>query len=544
MQAMVQSLRELSQLKLFALVGTAVLVFAFFIFISLRVTGPAMAPLFSNIPMDEGGAIVAELESKGIPYQLSGNGTQILIPSDMIPRTRMALAELGLPSSGSVVGYEVFDESEALGTSNFVLNVNKLRAMEGELSRTISSFQKVETARVHLVMPKRELFTRDRQEPTASVAIKFRGATNLDKNEIAAIRHLVATAVPGLQPHRITIVDSRGRLLAKGVSDDDATGVLVEEAESFRVNYENRMRDTIERLLEQSLGYGKVKAEVNAEIDFDRIVKNSEIFDPEGQVARSVQGVEENEVTQERNVNENVSVQNNLPDTNPDNAGTTSQSQLNRSEETTNFEISKEVTNQIKETGTVKRLSVAVLVDGTYAAAEEGGVSEYQPRSDEELGQIEDLVRSAVGFDADRGDDIRVVNMRFAGNEDMTMADGPIDFIKDKLDGIIQTLVLGGVAALAILLVIRPLVTRAIEAAELAREEEEIELQALAGPSLSARLADLSEDEEETDMINIDRIKGKVRSSSYRKINELIDKNPDETLTVLRQWSFADNSQD
>ena len=291
MQAMVQSIRELSQLKLIALVGTAVLLIAFFIFISMRVSGPAMTPLFSNIPIEEGAQIVTELETRNIPYELRGNGTQILIPSDMVPRTRLALAEIGLPSSGSVVGYEVFDESEALGTSNFVLNVNKLRAMEGELSRTISSFQKIETARVHLVMPKRELFTRDRQNPTASVAVKFRGAGTLDKNEIAAIRHLVATAVPGLMPHAITIVDSRGQLLAKGVADEDASGVMVEEAEQFRINYENRLRDTVERLLEQSLGFGKVKAEVNADIDFDRIVKNSEIYDPEGQVARSVQEI-------------------------------------------------------------------------------------------------------------------------------------------------------------------------------------------------------------------------------------------------------------
>lgn len=538
MQAMVQSLKELSQIKLAAMVGTAVILITFFIYLSLRVSSPVMSPLYTNLPTEDGAQIVAELEERGIPYELRAGGTQIMAPSDQVLKLRMVMAQEGLPSSGSLVGYEIFDSSEALGTSNFVLNVNKLRALEGELSRTIGSFSKVDSARVHLVVPKRELFTRDRQEPTASVALKLRGAGELDKEEIAAIRHLISTAVPGLKVQRITLVDSRGRLLAKGVDKDGDTRVYAEDAEQFRINYENRLRDTIERLLEQSLGYGKVKAEVTAAIDFDRIVKNSETFDPEGQVARSVQGIEEQERSNERNVNDNVSVQNNLPDANADQAALLSQSEVMRSEETTNFEISKEVINQIKETGTVKRLSIAVLVDGTYTT-DANGNSIYQPRPEAELDQLEDLVRSAVGYDADRGDDVRVVNMQFAADPLGLEQTGPFDFLKEDLDSIVQTLVLGGVAILAILLVIRPLVNRAIEAAELAREEEELALEALAGPSIAGQLADLSGDDDD-DMINIARIDGKVKSSTYKRINDLIEKNPEETLTVLRQWSFSD----
>lgn len=538
MQAMVQSLKELSQIKLAAMVGTAVILITFFIYLSLRVSSPVMSPLYTNLPTEDGAQIVAELEERGIPYELRAGGTQIMAPSDQVLKLRMVMAQEGLPSSGSLVGYEIFDSSEALGTSNFVLNVNKLRALEGELSRTIGSFSKVDSARVHLVVPKRELFTRDRQEPTASVALKLRGAGELDKEEIAAIRHLISTAVPGLKVQRITLVDSRGRLLAKGVDKDGDTRVYAEDAEQFRINYENRLRDTIERLLEQSLGYGKVKAEVTAAIDFDRIVKNSETFDPEGQVARSVQGIEEQERSNERNVNDNVSVQNNLPDANADQAALLSQSEVMRSEETTNFEISKEVINQIKETGTVKRLSIAVLVDGTYTT-DANGNSIYQPRPEAELDQLEDLVRSAVGYDADRGDDVRVVNMQFAADPLGLEQTGPFDFLKEDLDSIVQTLVLGGVAILAILLVIRPLVNRAIEAAELAREEEELALEALAGPSIAGQLADLTS-EDDDDMINIARIDGKVKSSTYKRINDLIEKNPEETLTVLRQWSFSD----
>ncbi|MBN66387.1 MAG: flagellar M-ring protein FliF [Rickettsiales bacterium] len=536
---MVQSLKELSQVKLAAMIGTAVVLIGFFIFLSLRISSPVMAPLYTNVPVEDGSSIVAELDSRGIPYELRANGTQILVPSDEVNRLRLAMAEIGLPSSGSVVGYEIFDSQDSLGTSNFVLNVNKLRALEGELSRTISSFSQVDSARVHLVIPKRELFTRDRSEPTASVALKLRGVSELGKEEVASIRHLIATAVPGLRPQSITIVDSRGRLLARG-GDEETAGVYAEEAEEFRVNYERRIRTTVERLLEQTLGYGKVKAEVNAAIDFDRITRNEEKFDPESQVARSIQGIEELERTNERNVDENVTVGNQLPDAQADNAGTIASSELSRTEETTNFEISKEVIQHVKETGTVQRLSVAVLVDGTYTTNEDGE-QVYQPRSEEELEMLEDLVRSAIGYDVERGDEVRVVNMQFAASQDPFAEDTTLAWLKDDLDTIIQTLVLGGVAVLAILLVVRPLVARAIESAELAQQEEEMEQAALEGTTGLARLTDGSEDDAgEEDMINIDRIQGKVKSSSYRKINDLIDKHPDETLQIIRSWAFAD----
>ena len=242
MNAMVQSLRDLSQIKLAAMIVTAVVMVGFFAYISLRLAAPTMAPIFTAVPLEDGAKIVQELEAKSIPYELRANGTQILVPSDQVDKLRLSLAQLGIPSSGSMVGYEIFDKGDTLGTSNFVLNLNQLRALEGELSRTIASFDTVDAARVHLVMPKRELFTRDAAVPTASVALKLRGVSNLSKNEIAAVRHLVATAVPGLKPSHVTIVDSRGTLLAKG--QDDASGdagAVAEEAEDYREAYENRL---------------------------------------------------------------------------------------------------------------------------------------------------------------------------------------------------------------------------------------------------------------------------------------------------------------
>lgn len=548
MNTMVQSLKDLNQIKLAAMIGTAVVMIGFFAYISLRVAAPTLSPLYSNMPPDDGAKIVQQLETQNIPYELRANGTQILVPSDQVDRLRLKLAEAGLPSQGSVVGYEIFDKTDTLGTSNFVLNLNQARALEGELARTIAGFETVDTARVHLVLPRRELFSRETVEPTASVAVKLRGASGLSKAEIASIRHLVATAVPGLKAQRVTIVDSRGQLLARGIDDPADTSALNENAEEFRITYERAMRENIERLVEQSVGLGKVKAEVHAEIDFNRTVKNIEKYDPEGQVARSVQSVSENEQSKETSGGTStVSVSSNLPQQQSaaQGAGGANGSTANktRTEETTNFEINKEVTNSIKEAGTVRRLTVAVLVDGVTTTDAEGKET-YTPRNDEELKKIEKLVQSAVGFDASRGDEISVVNIGFAPAPKDVFEDDAFAWIKQDLGSIIQTIVLGGVAILAILLVIRPLVARAIESAELANKESEMEQAALAAPSIAARLSDqskvrnelLEEEEEEEEMINVDRVKGKLRSSTYSRINAIVDQHPEEASQILREW--------
>lgn len=539
MNTMVQSLREMNQVKLAALAGTAALLIGFFIFLSLNLSSPVMSPVYSGLSLDDSGQMTAELEKSNIPYEIGMGGSQIMVPSDKVEKARVLLARAGLPNSGSMVGYEVFDHSEALGTSNFVLNVNKLRALEGEIGRTVSSMQGIEAARVHLVLPKRELFTRDQIQPTASVALKLRGSTQLGKEEIAAIRHLVATAVPGLKPSKITIIDNKGGLLARGVEDENDPEVMASTAQEFRSAYENKVKQTIERLIEQSVGLGKVKAEVTADIDFDRIVTNSEKFDPEGQVARSVQSTEEIEQENEKDLKDNVSVQNNLPDANADQGAIMNQRNTNRTDETTNFEISKTTENHVKETGTVNRLSVAVLVDGVYKP-DENGESIYTPRTTEELAQLSSLVKSAIGFNQERGDTVEIINMPFADSGKDMFAESPFDWLKRDLSSIIQTLVMGGVAALVVLLIIRPLVARTIATSEQAREEDAMNQAALGGPGgIAGRLADLSGgDEDDDSLININRIEGGVKSSTLRKINELIERHPDETLAIIRQWAF------
>lgn len=545
MNSLLESLKTLSPAKLATMAGTGIILLGFFIFLATRSATPNMAPLYSGLSMDDGAQIIKELESTGVPYQLQAGGSQILVPADDVLRLRMTMAQEGLPSNGNVIGYEIFDRSDKLGTSSFVHNVNMLRALEGELARTIGSFRTVDNARVHLVLPKRELFTRERQQPSASVVLKMRGGNELTKQEVAAIRHLVASSVPELKPTQVTLVDDKGNLLARG-GDEEEVGMAANMATEFRINYERSARDTIEKLLSNVVGAGRARAEVTADIDFDRVVTNRETFDPEGQVARSVQNSEETENSKERDMQDNVSVANQLPSAVPEQAMTGSESNRHKTDEVVNYEISKEVVNHIKESGSVKRLSVAVLVDGNYSTDEQGE-QVYAPRSQEELGKIEALVRSAVGYDESRGDVIEVVNMQFSDRPDVEVADGPLAWIKDELEGIIQTLVIGIVAILALLLIVRPIVNRIIEISAEAgrREEEEAEMEAqlaLSGPDMAA-LTDqrggaggfggFGDDEE---MVNIDRIQGKVRSATIKRVQDILLNHPDEAMSTLRGW--------
>jgi len=549
MADMVDTLKGLGRVKLAVMTTVAAVLIGFFVFLTLQVSSPGMAPLFNAVSMEDSARIVSELEKSGVPYELRANGTQILVPSDRLLRLRLSMAELGLPASGALVGYEIFDKSETFGSSNFVMNVNMVRALEGELARTIGSFSQVDSARVHLVMPRRELFNRDRQEPTASVAIKLRGG-ELSKSEIASITHLVAAAVPGLKPSRITVVDSQGRLLAKG-GNENSTDLAISNAQEYRMAYEQRMQSTIEQLLEKVVGPGKVNVQVTADIDFDRIVINSEKYDPEGQVARSTQSTSEKESAKDSEGKEDTSVANQLPDKSGSGGGTSSNRQTEKSDETTNFEISKTVENHVKETGTINRISVAVLVDGTYTTDEEDKQI-YAPRSETDLKQLESLVKSAIGYDDKRGDAVQVVNMQFTSITEIETQQSFFDKFKQEMEGILQTLIIAGVAILTILLVLRPAIMHLITISAAPSEKTEEQLAALGGPGATLRLpgavgggvpgaaggalGTAGEPVEEEGLIDMANVKGGVKSSSVKKMNEIIDKHPEEAINVIRQW--------
>jgi len=525
----------------FALVG-------FFAFLILRVTTPEMTPLFTNLTLEDSAAIAKELDREGVSYQLRGQGDAILVPRDRVARLRMTLAESGLPKGGSI-GYEIFDKSDALGTTSFVQNIDAVRALEGELERTIRTLDSVQAARVHLVMPERPLFSRDKVEPSASIVLRVRGT--LEPGQVRAIRHLVATAVNGLRPQRISIVDEAGNLLADGASDDPNGGIGADER---RVAFENRLRKQVEGIVTSVVGPGHARVQVNADFDFNRITETSDKYDPDGRVVRSSQTREETSASNQGSGNE-VTVGNEIPQGSQTQtpagaagASPSARDQSRKSEETINYEISKTTKTEVIEGGRLSRISVAVLVDGTYGKNDKGEPV-YKPRSKEEIDQIAALVRSAIGFDQKRGDQVEVVNLRFAEPpaEPIAAPSGwlsALHFSKDDIMQAIEMVVMGLLGLAVLFMVVRPLVRRIIAPAgeavpalppsfvpgDVPAPATGAAIAAEAGPAFKAEPSETSK------MIDIAQIQGQVHAQSVQKVGEIADRNPRETVSIIRQW--------
>lgn len=545
MNSFLETLKQLGPTRLSIMGGILLALVTFLIFISMRVSSPDFSLLYSDLSTGDAAAMASQLEQAQIPYQVSDDSSSILVPANDVGRSRMLLAEAGLPNGGSI-GYELFDKQSGFGTTNDIVNLNKVRALEGELARTITSLEPVKTARVHLVLPQRELFSRENRPASGSVALGLQNGAALDADQIAAIQSLVAAAVPQLKASSVALIDQNGKLLARG--DEEGVEQANLKAEEMRLNYEQRMTRSVEDLVGRIVGYGKVRASVTADLNFDRVSTNEEVFDPETQVVRSSQTVEENNVERDA-AEDNVSVERNLPaagnDLFFDNAPSL---ESNRIEETTNFEISKVTRNMIRETGEVRRISVAVLVDGKYVQGPEGE-STYEPRSEAELDQISALVRSAIGFDANRGDTLEVVNLQFA---EIEVSDTPFDntlfgFDKNKLLDAAEIITVAIMFILIILLVIQPMVGRLLTVEKDGADEDmDIETglltgstkMALEGPSGEFEPTPLNE--EEDDMINMKSVEGKVKASSVKKVEDIVENYPDEAVSVIRSWMTQD----
>lgn len=545
MSETLQLFKDIGPAKLVVMTLVSLLLFASIVMLSLKLSNPAVVPLFSNLDAEDSAKIASRLEAAGIYYEIRSGGAQIMVPQNKVLSVRMEMARDGLPTAGATVGYEIFDKTDNMGVSSFVLNVNLLRALEGELGRTISAFQHVQTARVHLVIPKQDLFAKSRQEPTASVVLQMRGNKKLSQSEISGISHLVATAVPGLEVNRITIVDTQGRPFKKGGNAEDDPGIMATTTEEFRVHYEKRMKNVIEQLLSRSVGIGRVEAQVSAEIDFDRIVTDSEIFDPNGQVARSIQSTEESGASSE-GIAGDVSAANNLPGGEADVGANGAATSTSRVDEVTNFEVSKTIKKHVQETGNVKRLSIAVLVDGLYEMNEETEELDYTPRSEDELAQLESLVKSAVGFQEERGDTLEIVNMRFSTDIPGVVEEKPFAWITRDFGSIVQTLVIGLVLTLVILLVVKPMVGRAFEVTKSENEEMALE-EALVGKELEELSEITGEDEggvkkKKDSVIDINSFEERMKSSSVSAVNDIVDRHPSEAVLVMRGWLENEDS--
>jgi flagellar M-ring protein FliF len=517
-----------------AMVAVTAALIGFFAFVIMRVTTPQMTTLFTDLSLEDSNAVIKDLERQAIPFEIRNDGAIILVPKDKVTRLRMKLAEGGLPKGGGV-GYEIFDKSDALGTTSFVQNINHLRALEGELARTIRAIDRVQTARVHLVLPERPLFARETPEPSASIVVRVRGT--LEPQQIRAIRHLVASAVNGLKPQRVSIVDEAGQLLADGAGGEQDNTV----ADERRSAYEKRLRNEVEGIVSSVVGAGRARVQLSADFDYNKITQTSDKFDPEGRVLRSSQTREESSATAE--TNGQVTVNNELPGNQQNGNAPAARDQSKKTEETNNYEISRTTKTEVTEAGRVNRISVAVLVDGSYVKNDKGELV-YQDRNKEQLDRIATLVRSAIGFDQKRGDQVEVVNLRFAEAPavapvaEPTGLLGMLQFTKDDVMYVIELGVMMLLGLVVLFMVIRPLVKRIIADEPVAVAHDAVAAIADgSGQAAPASGGSLVPGVNNTaQMIDVAQIQGQVHAQSVHRVGELAERNPNETAAIIRQW--------
>ncbi len=537
MNNFIQNIKNLSPGRLASIAAVAIFLISFFVYLATKLNTGDYAILYTDLEMEDAKQIVQHLETANIKYRLTKNGTEILVPQEDVNKMRIDTADLAMASKGSNVGYEIFDHTDALGSTNFVQNVNLIRALEGELARTIRSVDHIKSARVHLVLPKREMFSREEQVPTASVVIKTDGG-QLSLENIRSIQQLVAAAVPKLDVKNVSIVDNAGNLLTNNFEDEEAVKLASNEA--LRLDQERKMSQQVQNLLEKSIGEGKVRAQVNLEMDFDEIITNEEIYDPDSQVVRSQATVTDNSTSNE--MEQPVSVAQNIPNGDMVASESGSINHKSRTEETINYEISKIVRNKVKNSGTIKRLGVAVIVDGIYERNSDGKLV-YRERTSEEMEQIRSLVKSAVGFDAERGDMVEVANMQFASNQpEIELVEETLimGFTKEELMRIAEGIGVAIVAILVILLVIRPLINNAFESNTNGGESRLLGDNAEEDNLLLSNFLN-EEDSEIEELINMNKIDGRIKVSSLKKINDIVEKNPDAAVNIIRGWLYSND---
>jgi flagellar M-ring protein FliF len=404
-QSIIDNLAGLGRTRLIALGATGLgLVLALSVGLNL-VLAPSFAPLYSDLSLATAGRVVSALEQDGFDVELSGGGTIVSVPQDDVARARMSLAEQGLPGEGGA-GWEIFDQSSGLGMNSFMQQVSRLRALEGELARSIQTIDGIDAARVHLVLPEREAFSRTRPEPSASVIVRGRATSSISRRQGLAIRALVASAVPDLAPSRVTVLSASGETILSEETEGDA-GVQAAGA-----SMQERLQRSITEMLTARVGAGNARVQVNVDLSTERQVIREQSFDPDQQVVRSTETRQEEAQDREGTQTE-VGVANNLPpELGGDAGGEQSASTSTRTDEIVNYEIGSTQRETVREPGSVERISVAVLVNGIYNVAA-NGETVYEERSPEELERLTALVRSAVGFDEARGDTVSVDSLRF-----------------------------------------------------------------------------------------------------------------------------------
>jgi len=371
--------------------------------------------LYSNLEPEGAGAILTRLKEQKVPYRISTNGRSILVPEDQIYELRMQLASEGLPQGGGI-GFEVFDNTK-LGMTEFAQNVNYQRALQGELARTINKIGEIESSRIHIVVPEKSLFIENEDAATASVVLKLRPGKWLTQGQVNGIVHLVSSSVARLSPDKVTVVDSTGKMLA-GFDDKSSFGSVTLEQNDYQSKVEKNLERRIKTMLESALGDDKAIVRLSCDFDFQRQETTEERYLPENQVVRSEQSLSESSVQVEKTPIGVPGIRSNIPNPGPAQGGTTDTEAptFEKKDRTVNYEIGKVTSHIMEPTGEMTRVSVAVMVDGSYELVEaEEGESEwkYVPRTPEEMEKLTNIVKRAVNFNAERGDQVEVANIPF-----------------------------------------------------------------------------------------------------------------------------------
>ncbi|MDP4173243.1 MAG: flagellar basal-body MS-ring/collar protein FliF [Bacteroidota bacterium] len=492
---------------------------------------PSYSALYTNLAPEDASKVVDHLTSQKVPYKLEDNGQTIRVPKDKVYEIRLQLASKGIPSSG-IIGYEIFDKT-TMGMSEFMQKLNYKRALEGELSRTIMQEEGVAGVRVHIVFPEKSVFRDEEKQPTASVVLKLK-SNEISKNNIIAISNLVSSSVEGLHPDKVTILDTKGRLLSKEIDENPLAASSSKQYE-IKQNVENYLAQKAQNMLDNILGYGNAIVTVNADLDFNQVEKTMELYDPETQVAVSEQSI--------KALNNGKT-----------SGDSTSQSNENN---TTNYEISKTIQRVVEGTGYIKRLSLAAVVNGNPKQVKKGDKMEtvYEPRSEEQMKKLEELVKNAIGIDSTRKDQFSIVSIPFETKlEDETKGDGT-----SALDNIekYSNLLLIFVAVGASMFILKGLLNRVknekiiIGTLNLPGEETEgfenpsapmlesgeagtNKMQAIAAPKKKKGALSIGDIEDE---ITDDAAQKLVRQE---KITNYVAKNPAEAAKLINTWLHED----
>ena len=459
-----------------------------------------------------------------------------MVPKDKVTRLRMKLAEGGLPKGGGV-GYEIFDKSDALGTTSFVQNINHLRALEGELARTIRGIDRIQAARVHLVLPERPLFSRETPEPSASIVVRVRGSLEA----AADPRHPPPGRLLRQRAEAAARLDRRRNRHTCSPTAPPPTSTRP-SATSGAAAFEKRMRKQVEDIVSSVVGTGRARVQLSADFDYNKITQTSDKFDPEGRVLRSSQTREES--TASAADSGQVTVNNELPGNQNNSNATAARDQSKKTEETNNYEISRTTKTEVTEAGRVNRISVAVLVDGAYSKNEKGELV-YKERTKEELDRIAALVRSAIGFDQKRGDQVEVVNLRFAEGPQVAPITEPagflgmLQFTKDDVMYVIELGVMMLLGLVVLFMVVRPLVKKILRVRGGRRADRAVDRAAgrgRRGQRAPAGQALLPGSNPTAHLIDVAQVQGQVHAQSVHRVGELAERNPNETVAIVRQW--------